>query len=298
MSKNLFCFGVGYCANYILDLAQKNNYTIACATKSIAQKASLIRQTNFKVWTTDELNGPQICEVALSKVSHILITAPPPITDPLKDYITFKNIIKHCSNLKWLGYLSSSSPYGDYNGGLVCEKSSLKTKLSRGKNRIKAENFWREFSPKTVIFRISSIYGKDRSALNRVLKKDAKLIYKSGQIFSRIHITDLSRAIVSSMSKRTNSPIYNICDDCSCPLGETLDFACELQSIKNLPSISVDSSDASPQLRSFFAENKHLDNTLMKTQLISKLIYPTYKEGLRALYSQKVQNHRKLLKMF
>ncbi len=40
------------------------------------------------------------------------------------------------------------------------------------------------------------------------------------------------------------------------------------------------------QVRSFYSENKRCDNTRMKNELMVRLRYPTYREGLSALYAE------------
>jgi hypothetical protein len=40
----------------------------------------------------------------------------------------------------------------------------------------------------------------------------------------------------------------------------------------------------SPMARSFYGENKRVRNEALRTTLGIKLIYPTYREGLQALY--------------
>ena len=54
----------------------------------------------------------------------------------------FYNQITLNKKIKWLGYLSSTSVYGNHDGKWVNEKSKLLTNNDTGINRIVAENEW------------------------------------------------------------------------------------------------------------------------------------------------------------
>jgi len=41
--------------------------------------------------------------------------------------------------------------------------------------------------------------------------------------------------------------------------------------------------------KSFYADNKRISNNLMKERLVPTLSYPTYREGLRAIFNSENQ---------
>ena len=51
----------------------------------------------------------------------------------------FKSIINESKNLKWLGYLSSTSVYGNHDGNWVDENTITKPQTTMGKKRLAAE---------------------------------------------------------------------------------------------------------------------------------------------------------------
>ena len=71
------------------------------------------------------------------------------------------------SNVRWIGYLSSTSVYGNYNGEEVNENSKLRPKESLEINRVKAEqdllDFGTKYSILVEIFRLSGIYGNNKN---------------------------------------------------------------------------------------------------------------------------------------
>jgi hypothetical protein len=50
------------------------------------------------------------------------------------------------------------------------------------------------------------------------------------------------------------------------------------------PLVPFESAKLSPLGRSFYAENKRASNLRLKRELAVTLAYPTYREGLTALY--------------
>jgi hypothetical protein len=47
----------------------------------------------------------------------------------------------------------------------------------------------------------------------------------------------------------------------------------------------VDEADLTPMARSFYAENKRASNRKLKQELGIRLTFPTYREGLEALWN-------------
>ncbi|MFM9864045.1 MAG: SDR family NAD(P)-dependent oxidoreductase, partial [Micropepsaceae bacterium] len=75
------------------------------------------------------------------------------------------------------------------------------------------------------------------------------------------------------------------CDDEPAPPHEVVEFAAKLLGVP--PPRLERYEDAAPTMsemaQSFYAESKRVRNDRIKTELSVKLLYPTYREGLRAL---------------
>jgi len=181
----------------------------------------------------------------------------------------------------WLGYLSTTGVYGDWNGEWVDENSELRPNNERLKRRVAAENAWREKGGH--IFRLAGIYGPGRSAIDDVREGTARRIDKPGQVFSRIHVEDIAQAVVASMLKPSPGRIYNICDDEPAPSHEVVKFACELLGTVLPPLVPFAEAVLSPMGREFYSANRWVSNTRIKQELGITLKYPTYREGLKAL---------------
>ena len=67
---------------------------------------------------------------------------------------------------------------------------------------------------------------------------------------------------------------------------DVLGHAAELLELPLPPEISFEDADLTPMARSFYAESKRVRNDRIKTELGVKLIYPSYRDGLKAMLAQ------------
>jgi nucleoside-diphosphate-sugar epimerase len=133
------------------------------------------------------------------------------------------------------------------------------------------------------VFRLAGIYGPGRSALDTVRAGRAQRIDKPGQIFSRIHVADLVQVLRASMARPAPGAIYNVCDDDPAPPEQVIAYACQLLGIAPPPLVPFATADLSPMARSFYADNKRVSNRRLKEELGVRLLYPSYRDGLKAL---------------
>ena len=81
-------------------------------------------------------------ENIVNKIDFILICVPPSEgKDPFLENFSSLFLNKNFSR-KWIGYLSSTSVYGDHKGDWVDESTKLLSTSKLGKNRIDVENDW------------------------------------------------------------------------------------------------------------------------------------------------------------
>ncbi|MBL4804097.1 MAG: SDR family oxidoreductase [Alphaproteobacteria bacterium] len=285
MSKNkLFCFGYGYTCDYLgHDLLQRGGWDVAGTTRDL-EKRDLLKKRGIEGhlfdWETP-LPDPRLI---LQDVTHLLISTPPN-DDGDPTFLLHSEEIHQLKNLKWIGYLSTTSVYGDRDGEWVDETSELRPSSQRGSRRKKAEDQWLSISSEKLpvhVFRLAGIYGPGRSALDSIRAGMARRIEKPGHAFSRIHVEDIVNVLLASMAKPQEGTAYNVCDDQAAPSHEIIAYACELIGRPPPPLIPFDQADLSPMARSFYSDNKRLHNDKIKNELGVKLKYPTYKEGLKA----------------
>ncbi len=137
------------------------------------------------------------------------------------------------------------------------------------------------------IFRLAGIYGPGpgRNALDNVARGTARRIIKPGQVFGRIHVDDIAAALAASIARPNPGAIYNVADDEPSPPQDVVTFAAELLGVEPPPEVAYEEAELSPAARSFYADNRRVDNTRIKQELGVRLRYPNYRDGLRALHA-------------
>lgn len=261
MIEKLLCWGLGYTAQFL---------------KTTLEEQDIFVQGTHR---NDNLLTPE----EILSASHILVSIPPIDGEDLilKHYTS---ILKEHRNLQWLGYLSSTSVYGDHQGQWVTEESLTHPDSLRSKQRLAIENQWLEFGHHYKlpihIFRLTGIYGPQRNALERLIKGDNLNIYKPGQVFCRIHILDIVQMLKASMNHPNPGQVYNVTDDEPASSTDVLSFAASLLKIPCPPLIPFEEASLSDFAKEFYLCNRRVSNQKIKEELKIQLLFPTFREGL------------------
>lgn len=278
--KKLLIYGYGYTASYLAETLNTENYIIIGSSREEKKFNSDNKKVKF-------INNSQVNNCLLKDdITHILVSVPP---NDLGDIFiqNYRDIITKNKNIEWIGYLSATNVYGDHNGELVSESSQTKPKTKKGINRLVAEKQWLEliskFNLPIKIFRLAGIYGPNRNIKERLIKGLVKNIFKEGQFFSRIHVEDIANILNLSMNNITKNKIYNLADDFSCNLNVIIEYLCEKNSLIKPAQIDFDDMSLDYKKESFFLENKRVDNSLVKKDLLKNFKYPSFKEGYKNL---------------
>lgn len=223
-------------------------------------------------------DDPAALAVALDGATHILSSVPPDrsCADPVLD--RYGDAIAK-SDAEWIGYLSSTGVYGDTGGAWVDESAPVGT--GRRTARAEADLRWQSLDRRVRVFRLPGIYGPGRSALERVLSGAAHRIDLPEQIFSRVHVDDIVGGIVASFAGPPG--VYNLADDQPASQNAVIEEACRLLQHPVPPLQSLEEAGLSPMALAFYAENRRVANGKAKRLLGWRPVYPTYREGLRAL---------------
>ena len=141
------------------------------------------------------------------------------------------------------------------------------------------------------VFRLPGIYGPGRSALDQVQKGRARRIDKPGHKFSRIHVADIANTITQSMACPNPGRIYNVCDNEAAPPADVTAYACKLLDVPvpNTVPYEIAAQDMSPMALSFWQDNRRVDNTRITSELSVQLKYPTYRDGLKAIFDMETE---------
>ena len=287
---NLFCFGLGYSASfYITEFGAKFDRiggTVRAREKAAAIASAGIGGHKVEAFVFDGAAAPEVT-AAVMDASDILVSVPPGENgDPVLGH--FADTIGGAPYLRTIVYLSTVGVYGDHAGAWVDEETPATPVSPRSRERLEAEQAWAALGARAgkavAILRLSGIYGPGQNALVQVRRGNAKRIDKPGQVFNRIHVSDIAQAIDAAFARGADG-IFNVTDDEPTPQGVPIVLAAELLGVPPPPEVPfAEAAKAmTPMALSFYGESKRVRNARLKHELGVALRYPTYREGLRAL---------------
>jgi len=282
----LFAFGLGYSALHFItrygDLFDEVAGTVRSADKVAGLGQAAVKTFIFNTDTSD----PAIAE-HLKTADAVLVSIPPGTSaDPVLAH--FGRQLSGLRRPLRIIYLSTIGVYGDRRGEWVDEERLAVPASPRSMARLQAEKAWsaigKDAGKSVHILRLAGIYGPERNALANLKAGKAKRLVKKDQVFNRIHVEDVALTIASALMYDGKGQIWNVSDDEPAPPQDVVTYAAELMGITPPPEQDVDEADLTPMARSFYAENKRASNRKLKQELGVQLAFPTYREGLRALW--------------
>ena len=287
---HMFFFGLGYTAERLARRLLDQGWRVSGTVQNIDKRAAF---QALGISTHQFSSGRQMAGSAtiFDGVTHLVSSIPPgEAGDPV--LLAHGPDLRAAPALGWVGYLSTPAVYGDRQGALTRETDEPKPGSTRGQRRLAAENAWTETFEGTYvaarIFRLSGIYGPGtRNALAQVEAGTARIIDKPGQVFNRIHVDDIGTILMASMARPRPGRVYNVADTEACPSGDVIRHACDLLGVAPPEPIAFDSAELSAMARSFYSECKRLDTTRLTEELGVVLAYPTYREGLAAIMTER-----------
>lgn len=278
---NLFCFGLGYCADYLSAKLIKQGWQVS-ATCRTSEKAAVLEASGIRPVL---LSGKKVTVTDLDKADHILISVPPEQdgSDPVLNFAEAA-LAALQDQIKWVGYLSTTGVYGDHQGAWIDEETPAGLLSERGQRRVAAEAQWAATGLPMHYFRLAGIYGPGRNSLRALQNGTARRVVKQGQVFSRIHLADITRILEASMANPNAGRAYSVCDDTPAPPQDVVTYAAELMGVSPPALQDFATAELSPMARSFYGENKRIRNNRIKEELGVSLEYPDYRAGLSALW--------------
>jgi nucleoside-diphosphate-sugar epimerase len=280
---SLFCFGLGYTAQALGRRLAASGWLVG-GTCRTTEKATRLGAMGFAA-----VRFGRDCAMSrgfMRGITHLLVSIPPDAGgDPV--LAAHADDIAAIGGLSWVGYLSTTGVYGDRGGGWVDETSELRPTADRSRRRLIAEEgwleLWRDHDVPVHVFRLAGIYGPGRSAIDALRAGSAKRIDRPGQVFSRIHVEDLTSVLLASIERPRPGGVYNVCDDDPSSPEAVIAHAAALLGMSAPPLLSLEAAGLSPMARSFYDDNKRVSNRLIKEELGVRLRYPNYRAGLSAI---------------
>jgi nucleoside-diphosphate-sugar epimerase len=296
--SQLICLGLGYSAeHYVAAFGEKFDRIVGTMrSKERAAVLNAYDDGRLQALVFDGTSASPELQQAIAAADAALISIPQDADgDPALR--ACGKAFAGAQHLRSIVYLSTVGVYGDRGGDWVDEETPPGPESARGRERLAAERAWQDFGARrgiaVAILRLAGIYGPGRNALTQVARGGTRRIVKPGQIFNRIHVADIAQAIDAAFT-RTASGIFNAADDEPSPPGDPLTFAAQLLDVAPPPEIPFAEAapSMSPLALSFWQECRRVRNAKLKRELGVALRYPTYREGLKALFDEELSSLR------
>lgn len=283
---NLLVFGLGYSAQHFVHLHGEAFEHIAGTVRDRERPRPLADGAEILHFGPD--GADEAIDDRLASADVILVSvAPGPSVDPV--LARYGRRLAGLKRPQRILYLSTIGVYGD-RGGEWVDETALPSPLSdRSLARVTAEKAWLTLAKdpsKTVhVLRLSGIYGPGRNALVNLAEGKARRLVKPAQVFNRIHVEDIAGACAALMVHDGPSDVWNVTDDEPAPPQDVVAYAAEMMGVAPPPEQDFATADLSPMARSFYGENKRCSNRKIREELGLDLVYPTYREGIAALWA-------------
>jgi nucleoside-diphosphate-sugar epimerase len=179
-------------------------------------------------------------------------------------------------------YTSSTSVYGQTDGGLVTETSPAEPAAEPARILVETEQTLLTAAKARnlpfVILRVAGIYGPGRGYwFKQFMKGEASIEGNGDRILNMIHRDDTVGAVASALAAGRPGEIYNVVDDE--PVTQLAFFQWLASTVgKGLPPFA---SEATAE-RKRGQTNKRISNHKLKTELGYRFKYPTFREGYEA----------------
>lgn len=291
--STLICFGLGYSAEHFVG-SYGDGFDHIVGTVRGAERAAVLSghfAGHLKALVFDGKSVSPELRQAITHADAALISVPPDEDgDPVLRACAAD--FAHAPRLRAAVYLSTVGVYGDQEGAWVDEESPARPGAARSRERLAAERAWQDLGARrgvaVAILRLAGIYGPGQNALVQIARGTARRVVKPGQVFNRIHVSDIAQAIDAALARKA-SGIFNVADDEPTPPADPIAFAAQLMNVAPPPEIAF--ADAAPTMSpmalSFWQECRRVKNDKLKHSLGVNLLYPTYREGLRALFEKR-----------
>jgi nucleoside-diphosphate-sugar epimerase len=305
-SANVVVLGLGYTGSAICRALLEQGCTVAgsCRTEAAAAEArERLGLDAFALLDATSIGLSNAATATLSRATHVVSTIPPVdgvdavllhAADTLRD-----RAVGRGGGLRWIGYLSTTSVYGDHEGGWVDESSETRAPAgSSARARLDTEAQWRALAAESegvraCIFRLAGIYGPTRSAINTLQRngQESEADLAPGNPISRVHVDDIAGVVVAALGKELHG-VYNLADHQPAPRAEVMRLSATLLSTIVGASPPATASTAptgrvpSERSRRRRSESKRVCGDKLRRDADYEFKYPTYTSGLTAIAEQ------------
>ncbi len=272
---HVLIFGLGYTGSALAEAVARGHRTTVVTRQAGAAAPAGAALASFE-------------DPPFATATHLVATAAPgDAGDPV--LVRHAAAIAAARNLRWVGYMSTTGVYGDRGGGWVDEATEPAPSSERGRRRVAAERAWVALRPGLAVdlLRLAGIYGPGRSVFDDLRAGRARRVAKLGHQFGRIHRDDIAGALLAAIEQTLppGTRVLNGADDEPATSADVIAEAARLLGLDPPPLVPFAEAVAgmSPMARSFWSDDRKVRSERTQDWLGRRWLYPTYREGLRAI---------------
>jgi nucleoside-diphosphate-sugar epimerase len=283
MALNVFFLGLGYCARALI---RRTPWIQPSGTVRSDERAGALRASGIDAYAFDGARAAPDVEEALGRAEAVVVSIPP--QDGQGPLDRFGDVIAAAPNLARIVYFSTVGVYGEHGDAWIDETAATLTRSERGLARLADEKRWtdagRAKGVDVDVLRLPGVYGPGRNALVRLRRGEARRVVKPGHVVNRAHVDDIADVARLVLEKGLPGQVWNVADDEPAPPQDVIAYAAKLLGVPPPPEERFETASLSPMSLSFFAEKRRVSNAKAKRLLAFSPAYPTYREGLMALW--------------
>lgn len=180
------------------------------------------------------------------------------------------NALDKLPPVRRLVYVSSTSVYGQTDGGWVDEASATEPAEESGRIVLDAERLLRERRPEAIVLRFAGIYGPGRTMRWAAIERGEPLAVNPDGWLNLIHVEDGATAVLAAVERGEPGATYNVADDRPVTRRE---FYTEMAALIGA---------AEPRFTAAAERNhRRISNRRMRSDLGVELEFPDFRAGLR-----------------
>jgi nucleoside-diphosphate-sugar epimerase len=261
--------GCGYLGRAVVQLWLAEGRSVAALTRSRTDEFRLLGVEPIlgDVTAPNRLNLPS-ADTVLYAIG-LDRSAGKPMREVSLDGLT--NVLNVLPIPRRFVYISSTSVYGQTDGGRVDEDSVTEPAAENGRIVLECEQLLHKRLPEAIILRFAGIYGPGRLIKRAAVAKGEPLAIDPDKLINLIHVEDGARAVVAAADRGKPGATYNVADDGPVTRRE---FYSALATLLGAPP---------PRFESAARErtDRRISNLRMRTELGVELQFPDFRAGLR-----------------
>lgn len=281
--EHVFVFGCGDVGTRLARLWRQRQVPVAALTRDPV-RAERLREMGVTSYPGD-LDAPAALADLPVAGAVVYYLAPPPargLTDA-----RLRGLLGALRERprKWI-LISTTGVYGDCKGAWIDESRPVKPGSDRARRRLDAETALRADAERhafdSVILRVAGIYGPGRLPEARLRSRSPMVAAQDSPYTNRIHVDDLVQVCAAAAERAPGGSLYNVSDGNPGRMTDYFTAVADTLSLPRPPVVSLAEARTllGPELLSYLAESRRLDNRRLLDELQVRLRYPSLELAL------------------